>query len=226
MELGSIADWFAGGATAAAVIVALGGYRFAEWQRSRDRRDAERTAGRQIGIKLFRVMNGTDDIRRHLWAPYEGPLVGSIGADQLWRTIQPLSGLEIEPGLALNAAECDLLVKINATDFMMRQMLATSRYENIVRGMQEYRVRYEAIYQMLPPPTAMEGQIVQHNLTMEQILRIRPYSLVLDTLLQSLRTMSAENVADCGKLAEEFNPLMKGYFKEKFMALKKPDGRG
>lgn len=68
MEPGTAAEWFSGAASAAAVVVALGGYGYLEWQRARDRKDAERTAGRQVGIKLARVLNGTDDIRRHLFA--------------------------------------------------------------------------------------------------------------------------------------------------------------
>jgi hypothetical protein len=221
MEPGTAAEWFSGAASAAAVFVALGGYGFLEWQRARDRRDAERTAGRQIGIKLARVMNGTDDIRRHLFAPYNGPPLGGVGATEKWRTIQPLVGLEREPGLMLNAAENDLLVKINATDFLMELMLATGRYQSIISSMNEYRVRYDATYQMLPPPTVMEGLVGQHHLTQEEYLRIRPHSIVLESIIDAMRSMTTENMEKCSKLAEQFNPLMKGYFKEKFLSLSK-----
>lgn len=223
MEWGTVADWFSGGASAAAVVVALAGYGFLEWQRARDRKDAERTAGRQIGVKLARVMNGTDDIRRHLWAPYEGPPVGGEGANELWRTTYPLIGLEYEPGLMLSAAETDLLITMNATDFMMELMLATGRYQSVVSSMKDYGIRYEAIYRMLPPPAAMDGVLGQHHLSHEEYMRIRPYSLQLEAIIQSLRAMTAENVGKCGKLAEQFNPLMKGHFKEKFLSLNKPE---
>jgi hypothetical protein len=219
MDWGSVADWVSGVATAAAVIVALSGYGFLEWQRARDRRDAQRTAGRQIGIKLARVLNGTHDIYRHLWALYEGPPLGGEGASELWRTIHPLIGLEHEPGLILNAAETDLLLNLDATDFMMELMLATGRYQSIVSSMKDYAVRYEAMYQMMPPPVAMNGVIGQHHLSQQDYLRLRPYSLQLETIIQALRAMTAENVEICKKLAEQYHPLMKGYFQERFMSL-------
>ena len=218
-DWGSIADWFSGGASAAAVIVAVGGYGLLEWQRRRDRKEAERLAGRQIGVKLARILNGTHDIHRHLWAPYDGPPLEGVGAHELWRTIQPLIGLQDEPGLILDATETNLLIKMNATDFMMEQMLATSRYQSIVSSMKEYQVRYEAFYQMMPPPIAMKGQLGTHAMDEKTLLRLLPYTLQLEHMIQHLRQMSAENVEKCGSLAKKYHPLMKGYFKEPFLHL-------
>ena len=61
MAASNAADWFAGSMTTAAVIVALGGYGCAEWQLRRSKKDAERQSGCLIGVKLMKVMNGTDN---------------------------------------------------------------------------------------------------------------------------------------------------------------------
>lgn len=233
---GSVADWFSGSASAAAVIVAVGGYGVLEWQRRRDRRDAERVAGRQIGIKLARVLNGTSDIHRHLRAPYNGPKIEGVGSEELWRTIQPLIGLPDEPGLMLDATETNLLIKIGSTDFMMEQMLATSRYQSLVSSMREYQARYDALYQMTPPPKAMDGLFATHALNEQEYLRLLPYSRALDALIRSLCSMADENVEKCKVLAKQFHPLMKDYFKEPFLSVgmiepetdepERADGRG
>lgn len=219
METGSIADWFSGTATALAVIVALGGYGFSEWQRRRDKRDAQRQAGHQIGIKLLKVLNGTNDIRRHLWAEYSGPALGGEGATELWRTINPLIGIESDPTISLDASEISLLINADAADFLLELMLATSRYQSLVESMKEYKIRYQAIYELSPAPVEMEGHVGRHLLTTEQYMRMRPYSVALEMLIQNLRGMSKDNFEVTSRLAGEFNPIMKRYFKEKFLAL-------
>jgi len=223
MAASNAADWFAGGMTAAAVIVALGGYGFSEWQRRRDKKDAERQSGRLIGVKLMKVLNGTYDIHRHLWADYDGPPLGGEGTHEVWRTIQPLVGLQDDPALALNDAETNLLIQANATNFLMEHMLVTLRYQSIVSSMKEYHLRYDALYQLSPAPVAIQGQVGQHLLTHEQYMRMQPYSLALEALIQHLRAMTTENVDMCRRLAREYQPIMKRYFKaEKFLALVDP----
>lgn len=223
MEIGSYADWFAGTMSALAVMVALGGYGFSEWQRRHEKKSAERKAGRQIGLKLMNVLNRTHDIHRHIWADYSGPPLGGDGSNELWRTIQPLIGLTDDPAVALDGAETNLLIEADETEFLMEITLATSRYQSIVASMKEYQLRYEAVYQMSPAPTEMEGNVGVHRLTREQYLAIRPYTISLEALIQSLRAMTAENVDKCQQLAEEYTPMMKRYFKgEKFLSLTGP----
>lgn len=223
MELGSAADWFSGGMTAIAVIVALAGYGISEWQRKRDRKEAELQSGRLIGIKLMKVLNGTNDIHRHLWANYEGPPLGGEGANELWRTIHPLVGLQDDPTVTLDGAEINLLIRANETNFLQELMLATVRYQSIVSSMKEYQLRYEAIYELSPAPIAMNGLIGTHMLTAEQYLKIKPYSLALENLVQNLKAMAAENLDLCKRLASEYAPIMKQYFRiEKFLTLAEP----
>lgn len=223
MEFGSAADWFSGVMTAIAVIVALAGYGVSEWQRKRDREEAELQAGRLIGIKLMKVLNGTHDIHRHLWTPYDGPPLGGEGGNEMWRTIHPLVGLQDDPTIILDGAETNLLIRANATDFLQELMLATTRYQSIVSSMKEYQLRYEAIYELSPAPVSMNGQIGTHMLTAEQYMKIRPYSIALENLIQSLRAMTVENVEICKKLASDYGPIMKRYFRvEKFLTLAEP----
>lgn len=223
MDPGSAANWFAGGASAAAVIVALGGYWFSEWQRRRDRRDRERDAGHMIGVKLMQALNKTDDIRRHLWAPYSGPQLHGDDAHELWRRIQPLVGLQDDPSVALSEAEINLLIRADATKFMMDLMLVISRYQSINSTMKEYALRYEAIMTLTPVAEEMNEGVAIHRMSREQYMKLKPYANALEGLLQGLRVMSAENVANAQAIAVQFQPLMKAYFKaDKFLGLGVP----
>lgn len=220
MELGSWADWFSGGASALAVIVAVGGYGFSEWQRGRDRKDREREAGNMIGVKLTRALNLTDDIRRHLCAPYEGPVMHGDGADEMWRRTKPLLGLTEDTSVSLTDAEINLLIRAKQTQFMMDLMLVTARYQSINNSMREYAVRYDAILALMPAPVEMNDAVGVHIMERAQYMKLKPYSNALEALIQGLKVMSKENVDKAKGLVPSYTPMMKAYFKtDKWMNL-------
>lgn len=201
-------------------MVALGGYWFSEWQRRRDKRDRERDAGHMIGVKLAQALNKTDDIRRHLWAPYSGPPIGGDDANELWRRIQPLTGLQDDPSFSLSEAEINLLIRMDAHKFMMDMMLVIARYQSINTSMKEYALRYNAIMELTPVADEMNEGVAVHRMSREQYMRIRPYANALEGLLQGLRAQSVENVSNARAIAVQFQPIMKAYFKtDKFLGL-------
>lgn len=218
MDSGSAADWFSGVASAVAVFVALGGYKLSEWQRRRDRRDREFEAGNMIGVKLMQALNRTNDIRRHLWAPYEGAQMQGDGAHELWRVVHPLLGLAEDTSVNLTDAEINLLIRANQHQFMMDLMLVIARYQSINSSMREYQLRYDAIMALAPTPEEMNEGVAVHRMDREQYMKLKPYSNALEGLIQSLRVMSAENVEKAKGLAPQFSSIMKAYFKvDKFL---------
>jgi len=224
MNEGTWADWFAGTMSGLAVIAALAGYFIADWYRRRDRREIDVATAQLVGLKLFKVTNSSHDLYRHLWAPYDGPALGGVADGvELWRTISPLVGLQIDESMRLDASEMGLLVRMEKVTFLTELMLATSRYDSMVLSMREYQTRHEVIHQMTPPPVEMEGRVGKHQLTREEYMRIQPYAVAQEHLVRFIRDMARENVEKCGDLAEQFHPMMKAYFKgEKFIALGRP----
>jgi hypothetical protein len=212
LDAGSWADWFSGIMSFAAVATALAGYWWSERLRKADFKDRQRQAGKQIAVKLFRVLNGTDDIRRHLTAEYTGPRLEGVDAHQQWRRIHPLVGLSFDPGLQLDGTEQTLLIDAKAHNFMMELMLVISRYQSVVLTMKEYAVRYESIQQLMPAPVEWEGGRAIHQLSPEELMRMRPYSSALEGLIEAVIDMAGENIEKCAKLADEYNPVMCSYF--------------
>jgi hypothetical protein len=212
LESGSWADWFSGIMSFAAVVTALTGYWWSERLRKADKRDRERQAGKQIAVKIFQVLNGTDDIRRHLNAEYTGPPLEGVDAHQRWRQVHPLVGLSFDPALQLDGAEQAMLIDAKAHQFMMELMLVISRYQSIVLTMKEYAIRYDSLYQLMPAPVEWADGRAVHRLSEEQRMRMLPYSTALEGLISSVKNMADENMDKCTKLAQQYNPTMSGYF--------------
>lgn len=220
LEPGTMADWFSGTMSALAVMVAVGSYSFSEWRHRRENKQRDIVTIRQIGVKLLKVFNSSHGIHQHLWQDTK-PV--AEGQSELWRRTFPLVGLQHEPGLSLDSAEINLLIEMKQHNYLMEMMLMTERYQSIISSMMDYRVRYEAVYAMMPPPRAMEGHVGRHALTEEQYLRLQPYSIQLERLLQSLRAMTQENVEMGERLTEQFTPMTTEYFGKPVFKIGKPD---
>ncbi len=132
-------------------------------------------------------------------------------------------GLQNDPSVALSDAEINLLIRADATQFMMDLMLVISRYQSINSSMKEYALRYDAIMALAPVPVEMNGEVMIHRMSRDQYMKLQPYSNALEGLIQGLRSMSAENVTNAQAIAVQFQPIMKRYFKTaKFLSLGAP----
>lgn len=212
LDAGTWADWFSGIMSFAAVLVALGGYCWSHKLQNADRAERQRQAAKQIAVKLCRVMNCTDDIRRHVHAEYKGPKLEGVDAGQTWRKIHPLIGLTDEPGLQLDGSEQALLIDAKAHEFMMDLMLVISRYQSIIGSMKEYSVRYDALQSIMPAPQEWDGARARHQLSQEQLMRILPYSSALESIIVAIINMVDENIGKCRELVVQYHPIMVSHF--------------
>lgn len=220
---GAWADWFSGIMSATAVAVALAGYFINDQYRRADARSKDIETAQIIGLKVWRVLNSSHDIYRHVWSSDEQPNIGGVQADLLWRRIHPMVGIEIDEAGRLSAGEMSLLVQMRKVDFLMDLTLVIARYESMVLSMKEYRNQYEELHKMLPAPVAMNGGVGIHRLTEQEFLAIQPYSNTVENLINSIRDMAKENVERCDILAKSFHPMMKAkYPKQRFIAIVPP----
>ncbi|MDR6627430.1 hypothetical protein [Caulobacter segnis] len=220
---GAWADWFSGIMSATAVAVALAGYFINDHYRRADSKYRDIETAQLIGLKVWKVLNSSHDIYRHVWNRDLEPDIGGAQADLLWRRIHPMVGLEIDEAARLNAEEMSLLVQIQEVNFLMDLTLVIARHESMVLSMKEYRNQYEDLHKMLPAPIAMNGRVGIHRLTEQEFLATQPYSNTVENLISSIRDMSKENVERCDILAKAFHPLMKSkYPKQRFIAIAPP----
>jgi hypothetical protein len=223
LESGAWADWFSGIMSAAAVIVALAGYFISDRYRRADTRFKDIATAQLIGLKIWRVLNSSHDINRHVWNDNERPHIGGHEADLLWRRIHPMVGVEIDEASRLSAEEMGLLVQMRKADFLMDLTLVIARHESMVLSMKEYRNQYEDLHKMFPAPVAMNGRVGIHMLTEQEFLSIQPYSNTVESLIFAIRDMAKENVERCDVLARAFHPMMKAkYPNQRFIAVVPP----
>lgn len=224
---GAWADWFSGSMSALAVVVALAGYFINDLYRRRDSHTRDIATAQLIGLKLWKVMNASHDLYRHVWSDELQPHIGGHQSGLIWRRTHPMIGIEIDEATRLDAAEMSLLVQIKQVNFLTELVLVISRYESTVLSMKEYRQQYEEIHKMMPIPERMDGAAAIHMLTKEEFLRIQPYSNALEQIILSIRYIINENVERCDGLAQNFYPILKKrYPKERFIKIVPPKNPG
>lgn len=208
--------------TGLAVLVALFGYGFLEWQRRDERRAGRRASAHLIGTKTFSLANHFGALKGHL-ASY--PKENWETAQTVLPSVKPLIGISLDPRIHLDKAETALLIEMEQSEYLTEMSLLASRYESAIRCLEEYATRYDLLYSKLPPPSEMEGMKGKHAVRHEDVLRLRPHSIVLFTLIASVRDSVVESDTRCRNLMAKYHPMMKRHFpKEKFIGFLELDG--
>lgn len=216
LEPGSWADWFAGSMSALAVAVALAAYPISNWQRRKDDRQRDAATGRGIGWKTLTLLNQTADIDRHIKASL-AVRETLYPPNMKFPLVRPLGVPERRPP-ELNQSETDLLLKSQSSDLLMNLELCFGRYSSIVFAMNDYRIRHEALFELLPQPIATEGMRFTHKLSPEDAAKIKPYTLMLESLLDSMIALLRENMEKLQMCVSQYNSDMTRYFGKPLMS--------
>ena len=99
----------------------------------------------------------------------------------------------------------------------MNLEMCFGRYSSIIFAMNEYRGRHEALYELLPTPIANDDMTFTHSLTTEDTHRIKPYMLMLESLLESMITLLNENTDRLRECLSQYDTDMKRYFGKALM---------
>lgn len=215
LEPGSWADWFSGSMSALAVAVALAAYPISKRQKRQDDWQREKKIGRGIGWKVLNLLNQNADIDRHIKdclnnrEPMYPP-------NMKFPLVRPLGVPDRRPQ-ELNQNETDLLLKSQSAELLMELELCFGRYSSIVFSMNEYRNRHEALYELMPPPIANEGMRFTHKLTPEEVARITPYTLMLESLLEGMMALLDENTSKLQECLVKYDKDMGRYFGKALM---------
>ena len=78
--------------------------------------------------------------------------------------------------------------------------------------MNEYRTRHEALYELMPPPVDNDGMRFTHKLTQEEATKIKPYTLMLESLLDNMIILLADNTANLQACLTQYSNSMERYF--------------
>lgn len=210
LESGSWADWFAGSMSALAVAVALAAYPISNRQQRLADRQRDKEVGRGIGWKALKLLNKNADIHRHIKSSLESRQQ-MYPPNMKFPLVRPLGVPERRPQ-ELNQGETDLLLKSQSADLLMELELCFGRYSSIVFAMNEYKSRHEALYELMPQPVTSEGMTFTHQLTQREAARIKPYTLMLESLLDSMISLIDENTIKLQAVLAQYDADMTRYF--------------
>lgn len=215
LEAGSWADWFSGSMSALAVAVALAAYPISKRQKRSDDNQRDKEIGRGIGWKVLKLINQNADIDRHIKTSLTSrkPM---YPPNMKFPLVRPLGVPERRPQ-ELNQSETDLLLKSQSADLLIELDMCFGRYSSIVYAMSEYKGRHEALYELMPTPIANDDMTFTHSLTREEASTIRPYALMLDSLLTSMVALLDENTAKLTSCLDQYNMDMTRYFGKPLM---------
>ncbi len=216
LEPGSWADWFSGSMSALAVAVALAAYPIANRQKRKADRQRDAEIGRGIGWKVLTLLNQNADIDRHI----KGSLAirePMYPPNMKFPLVRPLGVPDRKPQ-ELNQSETDLLLKSQSAELLMELELCFGRYSSIIFAMNEYKARHEALYELMPQPIANQGMTFTHRLTPEEAARVKPYTLMLEALLDSMIALLDENTVKLQGALKQYNVDMARYFGKALMS--------
>jgi hypothetical protein len=214
IEVGSIADWFAGIATLLATGVALFSYRWIDRQRMKDERQRRQDSAYQIGYKLATLM--TDAITAHKALIPNGTTLEELkkidNPFELVSQQQPAVGFGSIMARDLTDTEQNLLMSLREENFLMDMSETFARNETIREGIGDYKLKHEAITAMLPPPIETSGQMASLELTQQQQNALWPYFMPAATLLTSMRDLSELNLVMLRRMGQGFHAMMHKHY--------------
>ncbi len=209
MDSGSLADWFAGIASFAAVIVALLGYFILECNRRRDDLERKRAIANQIGISIMIISNLTKTVHQHVHPELENRRFDSENPSSV---ITPMIGIEKDHLGNVKQEYLVLLSDLKEFKLMNDILVVSDRLRSIFISMDEYKLLYFDLQRKLPAPKKIEGAIENYELTKDQLLSLAPFRANLNSIIVQIKGMTEQNIVMCASLMEDFHGIIKPHF--------------
>ena len=226
MDPGSLAEWFSGSMSAAAVAVALGLARKSSRDAAKMQLELHKATAHRALAKLVDVGNSIDMLHRHLMAGVANPDMPGPDGPELWRKMQPLVGFGNEEAILFGAEEATLMISANEIGLLMDLMVLGRRHAALVSLVKEYGIRREALIAVAPPPRDFEGKVGSIYMDEGERRRLRPYAIALEGLIQQLVEGCAKDRKLALDVSSRFGAAMRKYLEDdRFPLLKPPASR-
>lgn len=218
LEPGTWADWFSGSMSALAVAVALSAYPIANCQKRRADLEREKEIGAAIGHKLTKLISRNADINRHINQSLASKRMG-LSPEFRSMLVRPLAVPDWVPQ-EINQNEIDFLLKAKSSELLVELELSHGRYLSILSALKEFKIRREAIFELLPTPVQNEGTVFSHELDMKEVARVRPYLNMMDSILTDIEDLLKFNVKALELCLVRYQADMKRHFGRPLMSFK------
>jgi hypothetical protein len=175
--------------------------------------EQEKTTAFRAHVRIAELVNGILSLDRQL----ESMLADAGDNPQMkehpWLVVRPFAGLSEERVPAVDASEAAIFVAAGAIDYVNDLLLLPNRYLALVGALKEYARKRELLALEMPPPDAFEGELASSFLSPEKVKQLMPRMIELNSLIAQIRAFLSDDKKMALRLAREFGPILKKYFK-------------
>lgn len=141
-----------------------------------------------------------------------------------WMVVTPMIGFADEGTIHFEPEEYAVFYAAGDRKFLHDLMLLDRRHASAFSSFQAYCERREAFIAVAPTPDAYDGSIGGADVTREQIMRLKMYTIPLNNILDALAPALEEDWKSAKDVARRFGPLVQTYFRDpNFVALEVPE---
>lgn len=184
-------------------------------RRDREQRtEREKALAFSVSVKLLIVVNSTINLRNHVQTCLAvRRLPGNENMEPL-SALVPMIGHTDEGTVRFVAEEMAVFEAAKERDFMMDTMLLGQRHASSLASFQKYCELREELSAIMPTSDAFEGEMGSVMLTREQLLRLKPRTIMLNSLVIQLENGLEEDLRLARNVALAFGPIVQRYFNE------------
>ena len=188
------------------------------------RKEQEKAAAFRVFVKLLTLTNSVHGLRNHIRASLALREAPERRLMEPWMVVIPMVGFADEGAIHFEPDEFAIFYAAGERQFLHDLMLMDRRHASTFSAFQDYCERREAFVAVAPTPDKYEGTVGGADVTREQAMRLRMYTIPLNNILEALGPSLEEDWKAAKSVAERFGPIVKRYFGDpNFAGLEIPD---
>jgi len=131
---------------------------------------------------------------------------------EYWQVLIPLIGLTDEGSMRFTSEEMAAFAAVNEYDFMENIMLLARRHSSIISSFQIYCEMRSNFLARWPEPESYDGSVGSRQLTQQEEIRLKPYTMPLNNAVEGIVAGLDEDVQLARVVVEKFGPITQRYF--------------
>lgn len=184
------------------------------------RRDREQRVENQkalafsVVVKLLHIINSTISLSNHVKSHLALRKDPARAHMEPWQVLVPMIGhTDDEGAIRFTADEMDVFAAMNEHDFMQDMMLLAMRHSSSLSAFKEYCKLRNEFLAVGPKPQDFVGQIGGARLTPEEALKLKPYTIPMNNIVDGLEAGLDEDVRLARTITKRFGPVTAKHFK-------------
>jgi hypothetical protein len=193
--------------------------------RDRARRiEREKGSAFRVFVKLLTITNSIYGLRTHVRECLAIREQTERRHMEPWQVLIPIVGFTDESSINFEPDELAVFYAANERKFLMDLILLGRRHAASFSSFQTYCERREAFTAVAPTPTDFDGAIGGADLTREEVMRMRLYTIPMNMLAEGLAAGLEQDWDQAKNVAKQFGPIVQRYFDDPdFVALEVPE---